>query len=82
MTPLHNHSKNVSLHINSHNVQHVNEIEPGMTIVCRKGLVWLTEPSDLRDYTLRPGHHVVIRKRGQVLIEALADADVSIIYPN
>jgi len=53
-----------------------------MTIACEKGIVLLTEPNDLRDYTLRPGHRVLIKKRGDVLVEALDESELSIIYPN
>ena len=51
-------------------------------ISCDKGLIWLTESDDRQDYTLRPGHHVVIRKKGEVLIEALNESDLHISYPN
>lgn len=76
------HPTNQTIQLHRKALQHINNVTPGMTVICEKGLILLTEPNDLRDYTLRPGHHVVIRKRGDVLIEAIDDASVSIIYPN
>ncbi|MBI3739066.1 MAG: DUF2917 domain-containing protein [Chloroflexi bacterium] len=76
------HPTNLSIQLHRTALQHLSNVTPGMTVICEKGLVLLTEPNDLRDYTLRPGHNVVIRKRGDVLIEAMDDASVSIIYPN
>lgn len=77
-----NQHKNFSLHLNPHQVEKVQNVEPGMTVVCDEGVVWLTESNDLQDYALRPGHSVVIRRKGKVLIEALDAADLHIIYPN
>ena len=74
---------NLKLHLHRRAFHHVNKIKPGMTVVCEKGLVWLTETSDLQDYMLEPGAKVVVGKRADVLLEALSDdADISIIYPN
>lgn len=73
---------NLKLHLHRRAFHRVNRIKPGMTVRCERGLVWLTKSSDLRDYMLRPGNSMVLPKRANVLIEALSDADVSIIYPN
>ena len=77
-----NQHKNISLNLHPHQVQKLNDVKPGMTVVCDTGVVWLTESNNPQDYTMRPGHSVVIKKQGQVLIEAVEDANVSIIYPN
>lgn len=71
---------NLQLHRRA--LQHIRKVVPGMTVTCEKGLILLTEPNDLRDYTLRAGHQVVIKKQGDVLVEALDEAELSIIYPN
>jgi hypothetical protein len=42
----------------------------------------LTESDNLQDYALKAGHSVVIRKKGKVLIEAVDEANLHIIYPN
>ncbi len=74
--------KNVSMKLQPHQVKIVKDVEPGMTVVCDEGIVWLTESNDPQDYALRPGHSVIIRRRGKVLIEAVDEANLHIIYPN
>ena len=74
--------KNISMKLNPHQVENLKDVEPGMTVICDKGVIWLTESNDLQDYTLNPGHSVIIRKKGKVLIEALDEAKLHIIYPN
>lgn len=73
---------NLKLHLHRRAFHHMNRIKPGMTVRCEDGLVWLTKSSDLRDYMLRPGHSMVVSKRADVLIEALSEAEVTIVYPN
>ena len=74
--------KNISMKLNRHQVENLKDVEPGMTVVCDKGVIWLTESNDLQDYALKPGHSVIIRKKGKVLIEAVDEANLHIIYPN
>ena len=76
------HSSNTDLKLHRHVLQHIRAIVPGTIVICQKGIVLLTEPNDLRDYTLRPGHQITIRRKGDVLVEALDDADLTVIYPN
>ncbi len=82
MNLTHKNLSNVKLQLHRKALEHIQDVVPGMSIEVEKGLVLLTEPNDLRDYALRPGHHVFIKKRGDVLIEAIDDAEISIIYPN
>ena len=70
------------LHLPRRAFHHMNRIKPGMTVRCEDGLVWLTKSSDMRDYMLRPGASMEVGKRTDVLIEALSEADVTILYPN
>jgi hypothetical protein len=77
-----NQHKNVSLKLQAHQVQKLDNVEVGMTVVCDKGIVWLTESGNLQDYALRSGHSVVIQKKGKVLVEALKEAGLHLIYPN
>jgi len=77
-----NQNKNVSLNLQPHQVQKLVGVIPGTIISCDKGIIWLTESDDRQDYALRPGHHVVIRKKGEVLIEAVNESDLHISYPN
>ena len=74
--------KNISIKLHQHEVENLKDVEPGMTIVCDEGLIWLTESNDLQDYALKPGHSVIIRKKSKVLIEAVDEANLHIIYPN
>ena len=74
--------KNISIKLHQHQVENLKDVEPGMTIVCDEGLIWLTESNDMQDYALKPGHSVIIRKKGKVLIEAVDEANLHIIYPN
>jgi len=74
--------KNISMKLHQHQVENLKDVEPGMTVVCDKGVIWLTESNDLQDYALKPGHSVIIRKKGTVLIEAVDEANLHIIYPN
>lgn len=83
MNTVNNKKADLKLHLHRRAFHHVNKTKPGMTIVCEKGLVWLTESSDLQDYMLQPGATMVVDKHANMLIEALSDdADISIIYPN
>lgn len=74
--------KNLKLHLHRRAFHHLGRIKPGMTVRCEDGLIWLTKSRDPQDYMLRPGHSMVIGKRSNVLIEALSEADVTIISPN
>ena len=56
--------------------------QPGTTVVCEQGILWLTQSEDLQDYFLQPGEQMVIEKKGNVLIEAMSAARVSIVNPN
>lgn len=73
---------NHSLRIHHGTVHHLQGIKPGVTVTCDRGIVWLTESGNRQDYMLRPGHSMVICQRGEVVIEALSDATVTIISPN
>ncbi|HUH98205.1 MAG TPA: DUF2917 domain-containing protein [Anaerolineales bacterium] len=77
-----NQNKNVLLNLQPHQVRKLVGVIPGTIISCDKGMIWLTESDDRQDYALRPGHRVVIRQRGEVLIEALNESDLHISYPN
>ena len=82
MNAVSKHLNNADVRLRPHRPQHIRGAIPGTIIMCQKGLVLLTEPNDLRDYTLRPGHQMMIRQKGDVVVEALDDADLTVIYPN
>ena len=77
-----NQNKNVSLNLQPHQVRKLVGVIPGTIVSCDNGIIWLTESDNLQDYALRPGHRVVICKKGDVLIEAVNESDLRISYPN
>lgn len=77
-----NQNNNISLTLQPHQVRKLVGVIPGTIISCDKGIIWLTESDDHQDYALRPGRRVVIRKKGEVLIEAVNESDLHISYPN
>ncbi len=77
-----NQNKNISLNLQPRQVRKLVGVIPGTIISCDKGIIWLTESDDRQDYALRPGRRVVIRKKGEVLIEAVNESDLHISYPN
>jgi hypothetical protein len=77
-----NQNTNFSLQLHRKAFRHVDKIRPGMTVVCKKGLLWLTQTGAPNDYVLTPGEHLVVENRGGLLIEAIQEADLSVIYPN
>ena len=77
-----NQNKNVSLNLQPHQVRKLIGVIPGTIVSCDNGVIWLTEFDNPQDYALRPGHRVVIRKKGDVLIEAVNELDLHISYPN
>jgi hypothetical protein len=77
-----NQTKNNTLNLQQHQVRKLVNVIPGTVISCDKGILWLTESDDRQDYMLRPGHHVMIHQKGEVLIEALNESDLHVTYPN
>ncbi len=80
MTKLHEKDTSFSLH--PHQLRKLGEVTPGTTIVCDKGLLWLTESNVQQDFALKAGKHIVIWKKSDVLIEAVNESDFHIISPN
>jgi hypothetical protein len=77
-----NTPENTSLKLERRGFHHVDAKKTGMTVVCEKGILWLTKSNDHRDYMLKPGDRMEINQRSNILIEAVSDAHVSIVYPN
>ena len=50
----------------------------GSRITARAGSLWVTQEHDVRDVILRPGHSFTLDRDGTAIIEALADAEVSL----
>lgn len=47
-------------------------------VVCRRGMIWITQECDLEDYVLTAGEMYVVTQPGKVLVQALDDACIEI----
>ncbi len=50
----------------------------GSTICARQGTVWITEENSRKDVVLEPGHCYRLASTGLTLVQAFADASVSL----
>ncbi len=50
----------------------------GSTICAREGIVWITEENSRKDVVLEPGHCFRIDRPGLTVVQAFADASVSL----
>ena len=50
----------------------------GSTICAREGAVWITEENSRKDVVLEPGYCFRIDKPGLTIVQAFADAQVSL----
>jgi len=50
----------------------------GSTICAREGTVWITEENSRKDIVLEPGYCFRVDKPGLTLVQAFADASVSL----
>ena len=73
---------NTTLQLPRRSFHRALKTQPGTTVVCEQGILWLTQSEDYKDYFLQPGEQIVIEKKGNVLIEAMSAARVSIVNPN
>lgn len=73
---------NTTLQLPRRSFHRALKAQPGTTVVCEQGILWLTQSNDYKDYMLKAGEQVVINKTNNVLIEAMSEARVSIVYPN
>ena len=82
MTQTTKNANNTYLQLDRRDFFRAQKITPGTTVICEKGILWLTQSDDLKDYMLKPGDKLVVSKKSNVLIEALSEARVSIVNPN
>jgi hypothetical protein len=47
-------------------------------IICRRGVVWVTQECDAVDYVLEPGEIFIVTLPGTVLVQALEPASVTV----
>jgi len=50
----------------------------GSTVTVHAGAVWITEQDNPHDVVLRPGQSFTLGRRGLTLVEAFADASISV----
>jgi len=50
----------------------------GSTICAREGAVWITEENSRKDVVLEPGYCFRVNRPGLTLVQAFADASVSL----
>ena len=51
-------------------------------IICRRGVVWITQERDVADYELREGEIFIVTLPGLVLVQALEPASLTIVTPS
>jgi hypothetical protein len=51
----------------------------GRVIICRRGVVWITQERDLVDYVLQEGEVLIVTLPGSVLVQALEPASVMVV---
>jgi hypothetical protein len=54
----------------------------GRVIICRRGVVWITQERDVVDYVLQEGEIFIVTLRGLVLVRALEPASVTVVTPS
>lgn len=68
--------KEIDLNLPQHEVVNISHPQPGLTIECEKGVLWVTLAGDLNDHTLEAGDSYVVQETSPVVIEAVEDAIV------
>jgi hypothetical protein len=71
--------KNTTIELHRHGVERITNVKSDSTIVCEKGVLWLTQANDRHDYILLAGDRFAKPQRGKVLVEAIRDAVVRVI---
>jgi len=66
------------IHVRKDDVERLDGDHRWRMIICREGMVWITQERDWRDYVLEPGDVFVVTQRGQVLVQAIEDARVEV----
>lgn len=74
--------KTSEVELHGKDVCRIDSYEPWTEIVCKKGILWLTQTGDGYDHILSAGEHFVSDRKGRVLIEALPEAMIRIVPPS
>jgi len=73
---------NTSLKLQERDFIRAEKTDAGTTVVCEKGILWLTQSNDLKDYMLKTGERMTVNQKSTILIEAMSEARVSIVHSN
>ena len=68
----------VEVELRAHELWRVDGDHRWQVISCQRGMVWVTQKRDLRDYVLTAGEVFVITLPGTVLVQALEDASIQL----
>ena len=64
------------IHLAAHEVWSIQEAVPGLQIVCKQGIVWLTQSNDPHDHILNPAQQFLATRRGKLVVQALTAATI------
>lgn len=66
--------REIDLNLPQHEVVNISHPQPGLTIVCEKGVLWVTVAGDNNDHTLEEGNSYEVQDTHSVVIEAVENA--------
>jgi hypothetical protein len=76
---MHLNSPSLSLHLKPRQIVTLPDTGgQGVSVSVTRGSVWITQDRDLADIVLEPGQSHSSKRRGQMLIYGLSDAEVEI----
>ena len=59
----------------------MNSDSRGKVVTCLKGMLWISQEGDHKDYVLTPGQEFVVTQRGLVVVQTLRDALMQVKLP-
>jgi hypothetical protein len=68
----------VSIELNRGDIEWILRPIPGTKLVCKNGVVWLTQTGNGVDHIMMPGDEYTAQMRGKLLFQAMSDAVVHI----
>ena len=71
----------VELRLDAHALSRLEGDNRWRLVVCQKGVVWITQERDPRDYVLTAGDLFLVTEWGKVLVQALQEASVQVTPP-
>jgi hypothetical protein len=65
--------KEIDLNLRQHEVINISHPQPGLSIECEQGVLWITIAGDINDHTLLSGESYVVQDTHLVVIEAMEE---------